>query len=723
MIRTKEKDVAWPLVEKQWSQPIKGGSFMTFHSRLFTTFVLLALTSGCSPTGGADSGAQLGNSVNQSLSIDTTPAQLQGPQIIVVGNSGSYSVVAPVGMTISMINWDFGDGSAAQSATPDVAVSHLFPLMGKFMMTASFTDANGAAYSLTQAVNVIDNYDSLACIPTTTISVPAQGVTGMPITLSAAIPSCLAPYISGIRWIYGDGSPDGAGAVTGHTYTTAGKYTLTAEISVAFVSGGPFLTLTAPIQIVDAPTPTPTPVPTPVATPAPTPVATPAPTPVATPAPTPAPTPVATPAPTPAPTPVPTPVATPAPTPAPTPVVPPVPTTYQWTASQAWSTCSADCGGVQTQIYECRDNKGQLASNELCSGQMPKVTRVCDGNPTASMRTEETDDEEDGPSSTACPANQIGVIQKTRTKHTKTTYACLDHVVKVSDTTVTRTEWHEETYCRDYVAHRCSQDSLSNDQAYGRYQWMAKCQDKVPAIKEYLKAATANHCGLDDISTSKRLIYPTFMNTATTPEQPWIAPISADQPCRVPPKAYVAAVCLSSCATPEQQILADAKANSKMAYTPFQQALEGKYEYAATLKANSAMASKQLQKSKIDQWVTELIDTDHAILQFRTASGGSLRVTPNHPIVADDGSVRLADTFKVGQNLVQLGGHLDRIVGIDNQVFHGKVYNLFVESADPVQNVVVTQGFLNGTAFFQNEGASNLNRSLLRTKLCAGALK
>jgi hypothetical protein len=83
----------------------------------------------------------------------------------------------------------------------------------------------------------------------------------------------------------------------------------------------------------------------------------------------------------------------------------------------------------------------------------------------------------------------------------------------------------------------------------------------------------------------------------------------------------------------------------------------------------------------------------------------------------------LASDFKVGQNLVKFGGASDRIVAIEHEKYFGKVYNVFVKSASPQHNVVITSGFLNGTAFFQNEGASNMNREILRKKLTHGALK
>ncbi len=116
----------------------------------------------------------------------------------------------------------------------------------------------------------------------------------------------------------------------------------------------------------------------------------------------------------------------------------------------------------------------------------------------------------------------------------------------------------------------------------------------------------------------------------------------------------------------------------------------------------------------------ELFDTEHKVIDFHMRSGRVLRVTPNHPVLAADGSMKRADEFKVGDSLVELGGRLDPIVSLVANMHFGKVYNVFVKSSEPQRNVVVTNGYLNGTAFFQNEGASHLNKVLLRKKLLRG---
>jgi len=272
------------------------------------------------------------------------------------------------------------------------------------------------------------------------------------------------------------------------------------------------------------------------------------------------------------------------------------------------------------------------------------------------------------------------------------------------------------------VAHRCSEDSLSNTEAHQRYLWMKRCAPQSTVISDFLENFSGVDSGLgtiDGVETG-RTLYPTFMNSSYKPEIVWKAPIVQSGSCTIPKGAYIAAVCVSSCAIPEEQILAQAQASRKMGPVAFVEALTKKYERAATLRSDSGLNSRNLQATKVQLWVTELLDTEQPVLIFKMQSGRSLTITPNHPVLRPDGTMDSAANFKAGDALVKLGGAVDPIVSIDSMLYDGKVYNLFVQSSVPQENIVVTNGYLNGTAFFQNEGAANLNKVLLRKKLTKG---
>lgn len=402
---------------------------------------------------------------------------------------------------------------------------------------------------------------------------------------------------------------------------------------------------------------------------------------------------------------------------------------YSWTPTSEYTACSAACGGSQTRIYECKDSSGNLSSPERC-GNLEAETRVCDGDPESVRRSDTNVTQEEAGSSAVCPTNQIGVIVQIRDVTVTKVYACIDHSVQLESSTTTNGPWVEERYCRDYVAKRCSQDSLSNSEAHKRYEWLLKCAPSVPVIAEFLAQFedVKGKAGKEKFTLDGegRILYPTFMDRAFTPEKPWIAPKGKkgeDVSCQVPESVYVAAVCVSSCATPEELIIAEDIKTGKLTGIPFIQALTQNVKFVGTLSSHSGMSSKELKKTRVDQWVTELVDSEHKILEFRTRSGGLLKVTLNHPLVNGEGKMMEAVEFKVGDHLVKLGGIRDEIVSITQVPYFGKVYNVFVKSSDLIKNVVVTNGFLNGTAFYQNEGSKHLNRVVFQKRVTRGVFE
>lgn len=392
--------------------------------------------------------------------------------------------------------------------------------------------------------------------------------------------------------------------------------------------------------------------------------------------------------------------------------------TYSYHSTGLYTACSADCGGLQSLIYECRNNSGQKVADSFCAGQIQlEKTRLCDGNPSAVRRTDVTTVAEQDNTSKKCAKNEIGVVMQSRDKITTKTYACINHKVDLESSVVEYTPWVEERYCRDYVAYRCNGDSLSNSQAHGRYEWMVKCSSEVPMLKEFLENFDNVKAGNFTIDSSRSL-YPTFMNSSTKPEKMWKAPVVKTASCSIPEGVYIAAVCVSSCAIPQEKVLAGNM--GKMNPVEFVKALGENYDRVATMTKNSSLSDRKLKASKVEQWVTELVDTEQPVLVFTMESGKTLSITPNHPLLRQDGSMDTAEKFKAGDSLVALGGGLDPIRSIESLMYYGKVYNVFVKSSVPQENILVTNGYLNGSAFFQNEGAGNMNKSLLRKKLTKG---
>lgn len=74
-----------------------------------------------------------------------TPAQ------IIVGKAAAYSLTVPACLTISKVEWDFGDASAVASGT---SVSHTYGALGAFALNVKISLASGDV-TLTQSLGVV----------------------------------------------------------------------------------------------------------------------------------------------------------------------------------------------------------------------------------------------------------------------------------------------------------------------------------------------------------------------------------------------------------------------------------------------------------------------------------------------------------------------------------------------------------------------------------------
>lgn len=280
---------------------------------------------------------------------------------------------------------------------------------------------------------------------------------------------------------------------------------------------------------------------------------------------------------------------------------------YSWVGTDSWTTCSADCGGMQTQLFRCQDSNGVTADNSRCSGVPAVVTRLCDGNPDAVKRSDIVTSQDTSGSSNICPANQVGVVSESRDMTVTTNYACIDHAVAVASQSTVYGAWVGVSYCRRYIPGSCSEEPLSNREADGRYDWMVKCAPTVSVIKEFLQEFASVKIMSGDssygIGDKGRVLYANFMqknhnckvhtdngnhygwakndidhsdnrnkncggrkdddhgdkddrhedkdhgdakNCDCDIDVPWIAPTDPKMPCLVPADVYISGVCVST---------------------------------------------------------------------------------------------------------------------------------------------------------------------------------
>lgn len=273
------------------------------------------------------------------------------------------------------------------------------------------------------------------------------------------------------------------------------------------------------------------------------------------------------------------------------------------------------------------------------------------------------------------------------------------------------------------MAKRCTDDSLTKGEAVARVSWAFRCAEK--QVRDYY--ATLGHNRNDPyedvifelrsawLLTARgkpkpRPAYPTF--TTSDLKKGWKAPTNNDQSCRVkvPAGFMIQAVCLASCYTPEERILYSS------GFVPIQEAFQEKLQDIMIVSETSSLKNVSLEPSKVRLYVDSIRETDHKILVLGMESGGELKVTRNHPLVEGSGFIREAQDLTAGNHLVKQDGSLDRIESIETIDYFGKVYNVEPATDSLKGNLLVAEGYLSGSNWYQNDGYSNLNKRILREK-------
>ena len=119
--------------------------------------------------------------------------------------------------SITRYSWNFGDGTSGASQV----ATHTFTSPNTYNVTLTVTNDRGVSASITRAVSV-----STSAGPTASfVFSPTQPVVGQSIVFNAdASKAAPGHTIVQFSWIWGDGTPNGDGFLTQHTYATNGTY-------------------------------------------------------------------------------------------------------------------------------------------------------------------------------------------------------------------------------------------------------------------------------------------------------------------------------------------------------------------------------------------------------------------------------------------------------------------------------------------------------------------
>jgi hypothetical protein len=170
---------------------------------------------------------------------------------------------------------------------------------------------------------------------------------------------------------------------------------------------------------------------------------------------------------------------------------------------------------------------------------------------------------------------------------------------------------------------------------------------------------------------------------------------------------YVTAYCESGCYAPDQSLrFSDGDVN-------IVDAMKAQRDDLVTLTSDATLDNLATQTSKVHSYTADIRDARQVLYQITTASGGALSVTDEHPMVTSEGRLVKAEKLTAGDQLLKADGTPDPITGIVKTDYFGKVYNIQPESRERVANILIAQGYLVGSARFQNDDVNYMNRTLL----------
>lgn len=286
---------------------------------------------------------------------------------------------------------------------------------------------------------------------------------------------------------------------------------------------------------------------------------------------------------------------------------------------------------------------------------------------------------------------------------------------------------------------RCVQwgDSLDPGQARGRNHWAMRCyQERSDEIFRIVGQSPERAMELTDetvrISAYMYLIrrieeanpglpgpkrYATFGMWDSANREPanpdrWKAPIDVNGSCGFPrPEFSLVAFCVEGCFGAGQTVrFGDDDLT-------LEQASSQNRRSVSTVMSGSTLEQFSWGLAPVSGYVETLGRSEQEVIRIEAEEDHALTVTPNHPILTSTGSLVEARSLRVGDLVVTDSGKLVAVVRLATEAYFGKVYNVMVDSREPVRHLVSAGGIVNGSSYFQNEGNDWLNRLLVRINL------
>lgn len=353
-----------------------------------------------------------------------------------------------------------------------------------------------------------------------------------------------------------------------------------------------------------------------------------------------------------------------------------------------------------TTVFLC--TVGAISSSEFIGNWVDKENSCVQLCPSGRSEGETWSEIKESTDNLTCPVNQIGeIVRKSKINQH---YLCQKGQDKFVKSEIISSS--EVKNCRPFnVSGRCAGDSLFATEVQGRRDWVRKCKDH-PEIKFFFDM------GGEKLYTHRNH-YPSFgyiKNDKAT--KSWKAPVKSSFACDIPDGVKLLGLCTAGCFTENQNILFGGNK-----YQGIRSAMENSVKEVMVVHPESFLEDLRLVGEKINRFIVDLAPANQTILEFRTASGGRIQVTESHPMLTENGRLVDAQTLKVGKKLILYNGRPDVIVAIRKFEKFGKVYNLYPQSQELHKNLIVAQGFISGSAFYQSEGNEYMGRVILRHAL------
>ena len=172
-------------------------------------------------------GATVGcrDSMTQTIRVlDTASARFSFTTPVCDGDPASFTdrSVAPAGVSLSTVTWDFGDGSLAQTHPAGSTVAHTYGAWGTYTVTLFNTSTDGCrstpvsrqVHISPQPTPILSFVQSSVCLPNALVTMVNSSTIADATALTYA-------------WNFGDGSPISTAVAPSHVFPDVGPYTVT----------------------------------------------------------------------------------------------------------------------------------------------------------------------------------------------------------------------------------------------------------------------------------------------------------------------------------------------------------------------------------------------------------------------------------------------------------------------------------------------------------------